>query len=329
MNQGFRVFHERLIDYAGLFPPAELNMATAVASYGRYRGEPEAWMLSRFICPLGRLDDLMGFRNLVEGRLGISAIAALGNDEDLAVSARAQGERIRAFHERWFPKAAIEAVEVKLPGFAAGSAAESTKAIQAVVREMAGEPVADIFMEIPRTSAWETEADRVCAAVRGLGETPVRLGFKIRCGGVAAAAFPSVDEVATAISACRRHEVAFKATAGLHHPMPRHDESIGARMHGFVPVFGAAVLAWSDRLDDSELRSVLAEEDPASFSFSDAGFSWKDHVVKAESLRSLRHRFVTSFGSCSFDEPREDLRSLSWLEGADRSRPDSSKEVAP
>jgi hypothetical protein len=44
-----------LIDYAGLFPPAALSMAEAVANYAGYRGGPDAWALGRFVVPAARL----------------------------------------------------------------------------------------------------------------------------------------------------------------------------------------------------------------------------------------------------------------------------------
>jgi hypothetical protein len=46
------------IDYAGLFPPARLPLEEAFDNYLRYRTEPEAWMLARFVIPVGRLDEL-------------------------------------------------------------------------------------------------------------------------------------------------------------------------------------------------------------------------------------------------------------------------------
>ncbi|HEY6212378.1 MAG TPA: hypothetical protein VIW45_08840 [Vicinamibacterales bacterium] len=41
----------RLIDYAGLFPPAALPMEQAVANYARYRDGEHAWMLGKFVVP--------------------------------------------------------------------------------------------------------------------------------------------------------------------------------------------------------------------------------------------------------------------------------------
>src|SRR5436309_1541360 len=46
-----------LVDYAGLFPPAQLSMADAAANYLQYRASGDAWMLGRFVCPAPRLGE--------------------------------------------------------------------------------------------------------------------------------------------------------------------------------------------------------------------------------------------------------------------------------
>src|SRR5687767_12156988 len=48
---------ERLIDYAGLFPPAALDMATAARKYAEYRESEYRWALGRFVVPVARLDE--------------------------------------------------------------------------------------------------------------------------------------------------------------------------------------------------------------------------------------------------------------------------------
>ena len=35
-----------IVDYAGLFPPAKLSLAAAMAEYEHYQTSPEHWMLS-------------------------------------------------------------------------------------------------------------------------------------------------------------------------------------------------------------------------------------------------------------------------------------------
>ena len=47
-----------IIDYAGLFPPAQLPMDEAFTRFVEHRSTDDGWMLARFVCPAGRLDEL-------------------------------------------------------------------------------------------------------------------------------------------------------------------------------------------------------------------------------------------------------------------------------
>jgi hypothetical protein len=138
------------------------------------------------------------------------------------------------------------------------------------------------------------------------------LRAKIRTGGITAHAFPAIGSIAEFLRACKAKGVAFKATAGLHHPLrcvkPLTYEPNAATgtMHGFLNVFLAAAL-----LDDAE--DVLAESDPQAFAFDDDGVTWREQRVSTRELTEMRRTFATSFGSCSFEEPIGDLRELNLL----------------
>ncbi len=83
-------------------------------------------------------------------------------------------------------------------------------------------------------------------------------------------------------------------------------------MHGFLNVLGAAVLAAEHEWDEEQTSKMLEDENNASFSFSDASFAWREWKIVTEQIKA-RRKLVTSFGSCSFDEPRKDLRALNLL----------------
>jgi len=83
-------------------------------------------------------------------------------------------------------------------------------------------------------------------------------------------------------------------------------------MHGFLNVFGAGVLAVANGISQDLVQFILDDEDPSSFRFGEDEFTWKGLRVAASDLEKIRHRFI-SFGSCSFDEPREDLKQLDLL----------------
>lgn len=134
---------------------------------------------------------------------------------------------------------------------------------------------------------------------------------KIRTGGLTEDAFPSHEAVAAFIRACKNAGVPFKATAGLHHPLRcvrpltyEPNAAVGT-MHGFLNVFLAAAM-----IDDAE--AILLETDAKAFTFDDSGVTWRNRRASLDELRAMR-QFATSFGSCSFEEPIEDLEELGWL----------------
>jgi hypothetical protein len=83
-------------------------------------------------------------------------------------------------------------------------------------------------------------------------------------------------------------------------------------MHGFLNVLGAGVLALEHQWKETEIMRMLDDEDPVSFSFTDDFFAWRDWEIPTAKIPA-RRGLVTSLGSCSFDEPRDDLRALKLL----------------
>jgi hypothetical protein len=144
---------------------------------------------------------------------------------------------------------------------------------------------------------WELSPGRgLPGAVAAVREA--RAGAKIRCGGTT---LPSVEEVAAFIVACRDAGVPFKATAGLHHPIRSGDR------HGFLNLLAAAVFA------DADLEAILAEEDPSAFTLDADGFGVHGQRAGAETIRAARAELFVAYGSCSFDEPVDDLTALGML----------------
>ncbi|HQR42017.1 MAG TPA: hypothetical protein PLX97_05020 [Gemmatales bacterium] len=138
---------------------------------------------------------------------------------------------------------------------------------------------------------------------------------KIRTGSIKPEGIPSVDDVERFIVACADLKLPFKATAGLHHPIraeyPLTYEANAPRavMHGFLNVFLAATFAWQGRRD---IRPVLAETDATAFRFDDKAH-WRDWTLTVHEIEQARSQFIHAFGSCSFDEPVQELQARGWL----------------
>ncbi len=136
------------------------------------------------------------------------------------------------------------------------------------------------------------------------------IGAKVRCGGARPAATPSVEDLAAFMVAAHDAGVPWKATAGLHHPV--RGVHGGTTMHGFLNLFVAGIALHAGALAPDRVVEVLAEEEPRAFVVDPMHVGWRDVRVDADAVATARERCV-SYGSCSFDEPVDDLRELGIL----------------
>jgi len=118
-------------------------------------------------------------------------------------------------------------------------------------------------------------------------------------------ATPSSETLAEFLCAAAARRLPFKATAGLHHP-------IRTSMHGFLNVFVGATFAWLG-MDRITLTNLLNEADPQAFDFRNDGLRWRDWRASTAEVAQARREFAHSFGSCSFEEPIDDLRALGLM----------------
>jgi hypothetical protein len=296
-----------LIDYAGLFPPASLAMAPAVASYDKYLHSEWNWVLGRFIVPAARLGEFEeAFAGLPINRLAAATTGTCFTNWRLSVllgsDPRSDVARIREFNDRVASSrsgraAVVDAVEVKAAG------AEQIARLSAIVP---AELVT--YFEIPLSGCAEC-----IAAVADSGRRA-----KFRTGGETADKFPASASVVEFIRRCAAADVAFKATAGLHHPLRSvhrltyQPDSPSGIMHGFINVFLAAAFLRSG-MEPASAVQLLEEQSAGAFHFDSDSVSWRQHRLRREEIAASRHSFAISFGSCSFTEPIDDLRSLHLL----------------
>jgi hypothetical protein len=316
---GLAAFMDGLIDYAGLFPPAGLPLEEALPNFAAYSRAEDRWMLGHFICPAARLAELTAFTDLFppDQPLPVSVLGSGGTDADTFL--RSLGSDLRAiadFRDAHPGRVRADVLEVRLPTVVTEVGSEPLRTLLARTREaIDGGParIARVHFEVAFTGDWRQTID---GSVGAMARTPAggaTFGFKVRCGGLTPDAFPTPEQLAHVLFACRDARVPFKATAGLHHPVRFLDRHLEVVQHGFLNVFGAAVLAHALELSEQALRQVVRSEQPKAFTFDDDGFAFQDLRITTEQVRAARKDFALSFGSCSFDEPRDDLRAMGLL----------------
>ena len=299
-----RALFERLIDDASLFPPAALPMRRALRAHARHRESAYAWVGGSFVVPASRLAELAAARE-PSVPLTLSVI--------LDAAQAAKGDTVRADLDRvaraTTDGVTVSAFEMKPQAAAAGSL---DRVVAAIAEHTTAAHVA-LWYEIPYSGGWSGPPDEALAeiaAARQSAPANVTLGAKLRCGGLAPGTTPSVDDIAAFLVAAHAHDVPWKATAGLHHPVRgSHD---GVPMHGFLNLFVAGVALHAGALDAGRIAAVLGEEDAREFVVDPTHIGWDGVRVDADAVGAARERGV-AFGSCSFAEPVDDLRELGLI----------------
>ena len=296
MTGSAQVLLNELIDYAGLFPPAGLDMETAVANYARYRDGEHAWMLGRFVVPAARLCEFERVASALWGDREPAPpwpVSVLGG-ADLDAAMKSISE-----FQATCEGALVDSLELKI---------DSAEEISATAAQIPAGIAA--YFEIPASS--DPHACLAALAARG-GRA------KIRTGGLAAEAFLNPRELATFVITCAALGVPFKATAGLHHlvrgvySLSYEPDAACCRMHGFLNVLMAATFAHSGMAGVEDLISILEEQSPTAFYFDTAGVVWRDWRIAAEQIRNARTNLAVAFGSCSFEEPVAELQASGLL----------------
>jgi len=272
---------EGFIDYAGLYPPANLDMESTVHNWSKYLQTDDSWMLARLIIPASGLNEFKRVSQKFlpseqEEMWQLSVLLPPANSEQ-------------------FESAVNQTVEFNISDcgavanvveFQANTIDEINSAFSVLHDDLFP------FVELPVNE----DPRGLIASLSG-----AIAGAKVRTGGIKPELYPTPANLARFIHACSIAGQPFKATAGMHHPCQNKNEKVGVIEYGFLLVLQAtaAVSVHDANVDDVE--SILMNESPDFSMFSE------------NELEQVRAELFNSLGTCSFDEPRVDLRRMGLL----------------
>ena len=261
-----------LVDDAAIFPPGNAELTDAAAAYV----DRDLPLVGTFVL---RDTDLPRMKVASGVTMPVSVVVT-GGAGQIAGPARYCAK------EQGYGLAGLEIALRDLDDLA-GNARRVATAVDAARGEGVLAEEVPVYVELPHvgsTASWRAAADEVAAA---------ELRLKFRTGGLEAEAFPAAHALTRWIDAALDRETPFKCTAGLHHAV-RSTSAEGFEQHGFLNVLVATKRAFDGAAVD-EVVATLEDRDGAGLAAAD---------------RSGARRWFTSFGSCSIDEPLEDLREL-------------------
>jgi hypothetical protein len=230
------ILTDRIVDDAGLFPPGELAMASALARHRSEQAISNPVLSQRFVCPAGRFDEL--HQQLDDGdRIQVIALGpAVQQTEASVVSLEADD------------RTPVVALETSLPV----DNQHKEQALEVIDQIAAAPPHLYIFVEVGLGPAPEADLD----LLQRHGQAA-----KVRCGGVRRELFPLPSDLARFVHHAIARGVPFKATAGLHHAIAHHDVYTGFDHFGFLNLLLAVAVAQKGT-GTNEVEHILAECDP-------------------------------------------------------------------
>ena len=292
MLSSLKVLLRAIVDYAGIFPPAKLSLQNAIADYLKYSQSSDNWLLGNFVIPVSRLTELetLLVNRYSENKLltpcSISAILSGNWQSEL--------QQVQTFNNNNNLK--ITAVEFKPL-----SLGEIQQAINHIPKGI------ETFWEIPL----DENLENYLAILKKANKAA-----KIRTGGLSAQSFPDVERLCQFIFASAEAQVPFKATAGLHHALAGNyevnyqEKNFFANMQGFLNLSILAALVYGQKLTRKGALTILQESFSTNFKFQEENIIWQNHNLSLTELQKSRKCFFRSFGSCSFQEPLDELRGL-------------------
>ena len=284
------------IDYAGLFPPAALDLQTTVTNHERYARSSEGWMLGRLVVPLSRLDEVAQCS---------PRSPALERDWTIAVLAGA-GDRHR---ER---AGCHRPVQHRREQRASPSARWRQRRPAWMHCPQLPRPSVTLerFVEVPLDATRDTWLDAVAGGAGMRRSAPA---------GSRPIAFRHRRRSPRCSQACAQRGLPLKTTAGLHHAtrgayrLTYEPGSPTGVMHGFLNLLVAALIVRNGGGTAADAQRALEVHDPREFTLDEEAIGWRGRTFTAAACADTRTHLLRSVGSCSFEEPVADLRALGWL----------------
>ena len=289
------------IDYAGLFPPAKLDMKDAVDEYLAATSGDDGWIVENFVVGTKQFADLEEALDQKSGEFEGELRAPCALVTAPIVSAE-QAEKVFAKIEDCLDarRARVQSLEIKMP---------SGKSLRPVLKALRSMGLEDLDLPFYLEFAWDDDLNHSLSEAASVFEA---VGFKARTGGVSAEMFPPATSVARFLVNMASLDTPFKFTAGLHEPLRYFDEELQVRRFGFLNVMLAGALAMTHDLNETEIEEVLVEQDSSHIRFEGDDVRVTEHLLTLAEINEFWDSFG-GFGSCSIQEPLDGLQRLGYL----------------
>ncbi len=301
------------IDYSGMFPPNKLDLREALREYVEFSNSGRAGLLSRFVIPFERIQDLAQFadkKHKLKGPLNLCIagpeIQTLTQFKNVILTMEQQ---ILEAHSEYPGELRSNILELKFPSKSVINLnpEELVKALEAVVLRTAESRLLPhrVFFEIPEQALNIDTTKKIIKVIAAHNKSVLKRkvdnylfsGLKINCGFADAGTEVTDEYLAETILFARDTNVAVKFSGDINTAYPGFDKQSGTKIHGFINILAASILAYTQDLNLEETVEVLEDRNPENFVFKDGYFKWRELAAPVMEIKMLRMLSITSFNS--------------------------------
>lgn len=311
------------IDYSGMFPPNELDLREALREYAAFLKSEQKRFLSRFVIPYKELNTLSAFADKKQGLEDPLNLCIAGPDIQTLAEFKnvilTMEQEILKTHSEYPGELRTNILELKLPSKSVITLnpEELVKALEAVVLRTAESRLLPhrVFFELPEQALNIETTKKIIKVIAAHNKSVLKRkvdnylfsGLKINCGFAYSGTEVTDEYLAEAILFSRDANVAVKFSGDINTAYPGFDKETGAKIHGFINILAASMLAYTQDLNLEETVEVLQDRNPENFVFKDGYMKWRELAAPVMEIKMLRMLSITSFNSSN---PRLALKEL-------------------
>lgn len=313
--QSLNIFMQGLLDYAGLFPPANLPLQVSLKNFSEYYDHQQTNWLGKYILPVNKVDETISILNehplfsKLKNKANFSLI--ISNSEtinDYSKILEKDITLIKKLTNQFEQTITLDSIE-----FAPPKEVFTTNNTKLIIDTL--NILLEKFSYLDKINQFYCEV-RVLENLHEYIQTisnfnqkiSNKIAIKLRTGGVTPAQIPPSIDIAKAIRVCAEQKIPIKATAGLHVPVPNDNPHVGARLHGFLNIFSCLLLCYDDLMSIENMENIISNYSYRDFKFTDSGLHVGNRYISNQKMTELRKSFIKSFGTCSFIEPIDHLK---------------------
>ncbi|GAB5410390.1 MAG: hypothetical protein BalsKO_27550 [Balneolaceae bacterium] len=317
------------VNYAGLFPPVSLKLNEALRSYVDFSHSKYSWMLANFLMPHNEIPLLGSFADMKHQLKGPLSLCITGPETNTLFEFKNVmnniEQEVKAAHAGYPGEVRTNLLELKLPlnSVETLNPEELVKALEAVVSTTAESRLLPhrVFFEVPGDEYNAELTKKIIKVIAVHNKSILKRkvnnylfsGIKINCSAKKGGKIPTAIYLAEVLLYARDANVAVKFSGTENTPFPSYNYSLGSNVHGFINIFAASILAYTQDLTATETIEVIEEKNLENFTFKDDYFAWRELAAPTMEVKMLRMLSITSFNFTSFTTPINGLKELGYL----------------